>query len=201
MNGVILAGGKNTRMGGKKKWLLELEGKTILEKIIDVLRTETENILIVTNSIKNFSSNYKFSNVIIVEDIYPDKGPIGGIYTGLLKSEDEKIFVVASDMPFLNGNTISFIKNCGEGYDACVIKLRNCYYPLYSYYSKNCLSLFEEHIKKNELSLKKVFKKLRTREICGEEWGKIDLGGHTLFNINTPDDYEEAKRINIKLSC
>ncbi|MBC8551622.1 MAG: molybdenum cofactor guanylyltransferase, partial [Candidatus Brocadiales bacterium] len=74
MNAVILVGGKSSRMGSNKAFL-KLKGKTFIEMQIELLREMFDEIFISVNT----SSEYEYLNLPIFKDIYPGKGPLGGI--------------------------------------------------------------------------------------------------------------------------
>lgn len=164
--GVILAGGKSSRFG-KDKSLLVVEGKTILERVKSVL-----------SSI--------FSEVIVVmKDIIPNKGPLGGIYTALLNSNLPYIFVSACDMPFLKDSVIKEIVDKVDNFDIVVPKTKNGLHPLCAVYSKKCTPIIKEAIDKGELKVQGIFSKLNTKV--------VDIAGE-IVNINTPEEYERQVR-------
>jgi len=102
--GVILAGGKNSRFQGRIKSLELLNSSPILEHELSILSRLFYNILIITNSPNAFQA---YSNYSIHEDIFKDKGPLGGIYAGTNYAPTPYIFVFGGDMPFLDPNLIT----------------------------------------------------------------------------------------------
>jgi len=83
ITGIILSGGKNSRMGVNKAFL-ELDGQRLIDKILDIYKNIFSEIIIVANDPLSYT---EFSDTIIVTDIYKGKGPLGGIYTGLFYSK------------------------------------------------------------------------------------------------------------------
>ncbi len=79
VTGVIQAGGKSTRMGGQPKALMELGGRRIIDRVVEVMRAVTDDLLIVTNT----SDVYASLGLPMVADVFPDHGSLGGIYSGL----------------------------------------------------------------------------------------------------------------------
>lgn len=113
--GIVLAGGRSKRMGRNKVYL-SFGGKFLIEIIIDKISPLFKDIMIVVSQ----PELYKRLGFCVRKDIIPEKGPLGGIYTGLLYSNNRYNFVVACDMPFLNPNLIRYmIKNC-QCYDIVV---------------------------------------------------------------------------------
>ena len=99
MTTIILAGGKNLRLG-RNKPLETIGGKSLLEWVIERVRPLSTQTLIVTS--KGQPELPAIREVEVLEDIYPGKGPLVGIYTGLSASKSSPSIVVACDMPFLN---------------------------------------------------------------------------------------------------
>src|SRR5436309_5895826 len=97
VTGVIQAGGKSTRMGGQPKAMMELGGRRIIDRVADVLRCVTDDLLIVTNTRELYAS----LALPMVPDVFPDHGSLGGIYSGLRAAPGDAAFTVACDMPFL----------------------------------------------------------------------------------------------------
>ena len=89
MTGIILAGGKNSRMGTNKAFL-EIDGSRLIDKTINIYRKIFSEIIIVTNDPLSY---IEFTDAAIVTDIYKGKGPLGGIYTGLFYSKNNYAFI------------------------------------------------------------------------------------------------------------
>ena len=97
ITGVIQAGGRSTRMGGRPKALLELGGRRIIDRVAHVVRQVADDCLVVTNTPELYAS----LGLPMVPDVFPDGGSLGGIYSGLLAASGDSAFTVACDMPFL----------------------------------------------------------------------------------------------------
>lgn len=134
VSGVILAGGKSSRMG-QDKALMEYRGERLIDRLEGILREFFHEIIIVTNT----PADYLEHDAIIVTDIFPNKGPIGGIYTGLFYMKNDYAFVTACDMPFLNVRFINYIINLIEGHDIVVPQTLKGFEPLNAVYSKRCI--------------------------------------------------------------
>ena len=79
ITGVIQAGGRSVRMGGRPKALMELGGRRIIDRVADVVRAVADDVLIVTNTPELYAS----LGLPMVPDAFPDHGSLGGIYSGL----------------------------------------------------------------------------------------------------------------------
>jgi len=191
MNAIILSGGKCSRISITKSFI-KLGNKTIIEDIIDTLTQMFDSIIVVANEQEKYSE-LKVSSV--VRDIIPHKGPLGGIYTGLVNSDSIYNFVVACDMPFIESQLISLLLNHIDGYDIIVPEYNGFIEPLYGIYSKNCINIILDHIKKNDLKVRNIFQKLKVKYV---DCNRLPDAHNAFFNINTPKDLDQARR-NLKL--
>ena len=94
---LILAGGKGRRLTPEKP-LLEVDGRSIIERTVAVVSSLFDHVLIVTNTPRQ----YEFLHVPIATDEKPDCGPLMGIYSGMKRIDNQVVFVCAADMPFLD---------------------------------------------------------------------------------------------------
>ena len=195
MTGIILAGGKNTRIGMEKAFL-RIGNKVIIEEISAKLSRILPKIMVVTNS----PNSYYYLGVEVVKDILPGKGALGGIYSGLAASETHYNFVLACDMPFISLNLIEYMRKNAEGYDVVIPKLNNYFQPLHAIYSKDCIQPIREQLHRNDLQIFGFFDRVEVKCISGGEVKAFDPGGIAFFNINTKDDTEEAEKIALDLS-
>lgn len=182
MTGIILAGGKSSRMGFNKAFI-DIDGKPIIYKTVNLFKELFDEIIVVTND----PCGYEELNCLTVADIFKGAGSLGGIYTGLFHSSSEYNFVAACDMPFLNKEAITRIIKLSEGWNATVPYIMARYHPLHAVYSKKCIKPIEEMIKAKDLRIANLFQKVKTRKIGEIEWtGSETLS--SLDNINTKKD-------------
>src|SRR3989338_6690686 len=139
MAGIILAGGKATRMGPScDKAFLKIAGEPIIKRQLKVLKKIFKEVIIVTNS----KDRYKgLKGVKMIPDILPERGPLGGIYSGLLASRDRYNFFVSCDMPFINEALIKHMIDTKDNYDIIIVKKDKKFHPLFGIYSKNCIPI------------------------------------------------------------
>ncbi|MCK4326832.1 molybdenum cofactor guanylyltransferase [bacterium] len=191
MTAVILAGGENKRTGLNKA-LLKLNGQSLMETIIGKLRNLFKEVIIVSS----YPREYEHLNLKVVKDLIPQKGPLGGIYSGLSFSKSSHSFVVACDMPFINPDLIRYMKVRIDDSDVLIPKTREGYEPLHAFYSKNCLDVIRKQLD-SEASLKIVdfFDQVNVKYIEEEEVRKFDPDGLSFFNINTSGDLNKARQI------
>jgi len=187
ISGIILVGGKNSRIG-VNKIQLQLEGKTLLEIMVNKLQSFFSEILIVIHKNQKIS----IENIQIIEDIIPEKGSLGGLYSGLVHSSNDYNFVCACDMPYISLKIIKFLINKIENADVVVPKINGYYEPLCAVYSKSCINSIHERIEKNQLAIKEIFSEFHSKEISEHELKTMDPEMFSFFNINTKNDYQKA---------
>jgi len=193
--GIILAGGRSTRIGYDKAFAV-LNRQSLIEEIINCLSQLSRTILIVTSQDKlDVIKSAGLKNKVVV-DIYPGGGPLGGIYTGLINSTTDYNMVVGCDMPFLNIALLRYLFGLSPNFDAVVPKIGNKIEPLHAIYSKNCISYIELLLKENKLQISRLFRSVYTRYVSDNEIIEYDPKCISLFNINTQADLIEAKRLS-----
>lgn len=188
MVAIILSGGNNRRMLHNKAFL-QMGQKSIIEREIEVLSTLFSRIIVVTNT----PENHEHLRVSLVSDVVPGKGPLGGIYSGLMASKDKHNFVVSCDLPFLNAGLISYMIELTEGHDVVVPRLNGLVEPLHVIYSQHCLIPIKRRLDRNELKIQSFFGEVKVRYIRESEIKKYDPKGITFFNVNTEEDLEKAR--------
>jgi molybdopterin-guanine dinucleotide biosynthesis protein A len=187
MTGIILAGGGNSRMGTDKSFL-KIKGKPLIERTLRVFNELFDETIIVTNT----PEIYVLYDAILVGDLIKKRGPMAGIYSGLLNAKDTYSFVVACDMPFLNKSLISFMMGLAEGVDMIIPRVSGMVEPLHAIYSKSCLTHIEKHLKDERWGLSDLPRDCKVRYIEEVEISKIDPEMKSFININTPDDLEKV---------
>ena len=189
LTAIILAGGKNQRFG-RNKALEPIEGKTLIERVINRLTSLTNQILIVTSRLR---PDLALDDVEFLADLYPDSGPLGGIYTGLQASRSSYSIAVACDMPFLNVELLHYMVEISDGFDAVVPLLgERMMEPLHAVYSKSCLENMKLRLESNRLSVNSFLKTVRIRYVDKDECQKLDPQLSSFFNINYQSDLDRA---------
>ena len=187
---LILMGGKNSRMNGNVKGLLKIKNSTFLEKIQETLKDFSSIYLSINDKFsKEQKQNFENMGFKIIEDIYKEIGPLGGIYSSLLNCKEEYLFITACDMPFITKNSIEVLCNkVDKNTDGVVFyDKNNKLYPLGAIYSKNVLPIIEEMIEKKYYKLSYLIEKSNFVKINIE---KTDIPLKVLSNINTLQEYD-----------
>ncbi len=184
VTGVILAGGKNSRMGADKG-LLVVNGKPIVERIVLALKNQVDDILIISNG-----NNYDYLGYKVYSDLIADCGPMGGIFTALSYSVTDWNLVVACDMPLVNPKLFALIIKNSVGCDIAIPKYGEKLQPLCALYHRSCRGNFERLLRHNELKLLDALPHFRVKKIPVPQ---IGFGKNCFGNINTPTEYETLK--------
>jgi molybdopterin-guanine dinucleotide biosynthesis protein A len=187
VTGVILAGGKSSRMG-TDKGLMEFQGEKMIRRTMDVFKRLFRDIIIVTNR----PLDYLDQDAMIVTDIFPGKGPIGGIHTGLFFSPGEHAFFAACDMPYFNTEFISFMINSIGNFDIVVPETEKGFQPLHAVYSRKCLHRIKTLIGEDRLKVTGFYKGFRTLAVTPRDIARFDPENRIFFNVNTPEDLRGA---------
>ena len=179
----ILAGGENRRMPVLKAFI-EVNGQKIIEKNLCVMKKLFKEVFIVTNQ----PEAYSYLGVPLLGDIYDIRGPMTGIFTALLNSPEQWVFVSACDMPFINIDLINHMSDQRRGSDAVVPMLQGKAEPLFSFYSKRLLTSMEKAVLGDNKSLKDFLDMKRVQYISMNQIKKFDPEAASFINLNTPQD-------------
>lgn len=189
VSGIILAGGKNLRMGTNKAFL-EIGGIRLIDRILCIYRQLFNEIIIVTNDPGAYT---EFGDAAIVTDIYKGKGPLGGIFTGLFHSGNPCIFVSACDLPYLNTGFILHLSGLAKQHDVVVPETPDGLQPLCAVYSRNCLPVIKRQIERDKLKITGFFRDVRLLTVGPDEIRRFDPEGLLFQNVNTPSDLQSAE--------
>ena len=186
--GVILSGGKNTRMGGRNKAFLEFEGERLIDRTARIFKTLFKEVILVTNT----PLDYLDQNVMMVTDIYKDKGALGGIHAGLFQATREKAFFAACDMPFLNLEFIKAMIDLAEHYDIVVPNPSDGLQPLHAVYSRKCLPVIEKLFSRDKLKIIGFYPGYTIHKIPPEVLVQYDPEGKMFANVNSLDELRKV---------
>ena len=188
VSGIILAGGRSLRMG-KDKTQLMWGRHTLLEQAVRHLRSLTDDVLVVDSG-----SSFYLPGVRNVQDRYKGRGPLGGIHAGLLEAKHEAALVLSCDMPFVTAELTAFLAAKKEGFAAVIPRCRGHVEPLCAVYARSCLPVIEDLLQAGDNQVRQVFAKVNTCYIEEAELERFGDVQQLFFNLNTPQDWQEALR-------
>ena len=180
----ILAGGRARRMDGVNKGTLVIGRTAIIDRQLKTLGDIARDIFVVGRSDVAWTSR----GLRVIPDEIPDAGPLGGIYTAIVRSPCERTLVVACDMPFLSS---AFLRELAAVKDADLVIPRHArgYEPLCAIYSRTCADDIRERLARGLNEASRLPAAMRVTE--------VDVDNEAFFvNVNTPHDYERARELN-----
>ncbi len=184
VTGVILAGGKSSRMGSNKA-LLPYRGGRFIEAIHRQLAGLFDEVLVVTNT----PEQYTFLGCRMVSDIYQDMGALAGLHAGLVNCRTPHMFAVACDMPYLNDSLIRALVTRRHRADVIIPESDDGLEPLHAVYCRSCLHAMETALKAQKRRLVSFFPEIRVMIVPGTTVRFVDPDLDSFRNINTPADY------------
>jgi len=184
ITGIILAGGKSSRMG-MDKGFCAVNGKPMIQYAIDALEGVCDSIVISSNN-----PDYELFNLPVIPDIIKDIGPMGGIYTCLKHSETEYNYFLSCDMPMVSVDLIKHILDQKENFDAIVPLWNNYPEPMCAYYNKSVIGTIENLIDSNNYKLQEILNYVNHKSV--EISPLLDFYTDRLFvNVNCSADLKD----------
>lgn len=182
----ILAGGNATRMGGRNKALIEIDGETFIKRIYRNLSPLFDSTMIISNDLLEFS----IPRASVFPDIYNNQGPLGGIHSALVNSKEPNVFIVSCDMPFADASVASKIVNAqNEGqYEIVVPEINGFLEPLFAIYSKSLTGAIEKILTESGgKSIRDLFPISKTGYVAFQD---TPANARCFTNINTIRDLD-----------
>jgi len=189
LTGIILSGGKSSRMG-KNKAFIEVDGVPIIQRIHTLFKTLFSDIIIVTNEVELFK-NFEAK---IQRDLIPGQGALGGLYTGIYYSSFPHAFCVACDMPFLKGPVIRYLVEKMADYDVVVPRTEDGLEPLHAIYSKNCLDPIRKIMEHKQFKVLDFYPMVKVNIVEESEFRSLDPARESFLNVNTPEELRLVKK-------
>lgn len=187
---VILAGGLNTRMGGRNKAFLKLGPETLLERILAVLAPLFEDLLLVTRE----PHLYEDQPCRIVEDIIAVRSSLTGVHAGLTHARENHIFVVPCDAPFLQSALVELLLDQIDARTDGVVPVHDRRYePLCAVYGRRCIAPIETLLSQGDRTIYHLYDHIRLKPISADQIRRADPAMISFFNVNTPEAYQRAK--------
>lgn len=194
MTAVLLAGGKSSRMGYHPKQNLLLDGESFKQRILRQFQGFGEIAVSVENGSEKDRTNWPDTGETAAYPVWWDRvsnlGPLGGLEACLERAAYETVLFVACDYPLMTSACIDFLIGQIKAEDDCVVPVVNGrIHPVCAIYRKRIYPVVEEQIKKDELAMKRLLKKLQVHYVEMPE-----LYERCFWNVNTPEDYEKLKK-------
>ncbi len=193
ITGIILAGGLGTRMGHTKKAFIEINGQTIIDRLLAVYRPIFREILIAAREAGDFGE----TGYPVAVDRFYARSSLTGIHAGLDAMQTSHGFFAACDAPFLQQGLVKALLREATADLDVVIPVKEDGYrePLCAVYSKQCLAFIAAQLQREDYKIINFFKHVNVKEVPVSRLRGNDPGLVSFFNVNRPDDLAEAERM------
>jgi molybdopterin-guanine dinucleotide biosynthesis protein A len=188
ISGIILAGGKSSRMGVNKAFL-QINGVKMIERVARILTRVCSEIIISGDEKIYGNLGYK-----VVPDIHPGCGPLSGIHAGLLAAANRYSFVSACDIPYPDEKIIKKLAENPENCDAILLYLKDHLEPLFSLYGKGFAKAAETSILRGVFKVTDALSLIRWKKVIITSSAMVFDQKKTMANINNPFELEQAKK-------
>jgi molybdopterin-guanine dinucleotide biosynthesis protein A len=189
IEGFVLVGGKSLRMG-RDKALLELNGRPLALRAADLLRPHVGAITFVGSLDQSISAG-----IPTLTDLFPGRGPLGGICTGLEKSHCDWNLFLACDMPFVEDSFVRFLAEhaLGSAADAVVPKTSQSLEPLCAAYRRRCLPAIRQTLETSPAGVVDALKQFRVEVITSAQLAALGLTEDMFADVDTVAEWEQIE--------
>jgi molybdopterin-guanine dinucleotide biosynthesis protein A len=183
----ILNGGRARRFEGIDKGSLVVDGRTILDRQVEMLMAVplVQHIFLV-------GGESRHPSVRVIADRIPGRGPLGGIHAALAtiaEHDGDRALVLACDMPYVTADLATHLLELSVHADAVVPRTENGYHPLCGVYTLACLDLIARRLREGRLKVQDVLGDVNTVIVSMDELERFGQRHRLLRNVNTPGDY------------
>ncbi len=181
----IIAGGKAKRYNGLIKAFIEIDGKKIIDKNLELLKPIFQDIIIISNNPSAFN---EYQDISIYSDYYQEIGPLAGLHSALKHCMNPSLFLMSSDLPYISVEIINSLINkySQSDCDILVPKIGNKLEPLFGIYNSNIIEKLEAFIEKREsFAMRDFFDNVNTNFLQLDNNKPNNLA---FKNINSPKD-------------
>jgi molybdenum cofactor guanylyltransferase len=191
VGGVVLCGGKSTRMGSPKA-LLPFGSETMLQRVVRLLGAVVSPLVVVAAPSQDLPHLPK--SIIVTRDEHEGRGPLEGLRAGLKALPDsvDAAYVTSCDVPLLVGAFVERMIDLLTDHEISVMEIEGFTHPLSAVYRRRTLPHVEALLSVDRLRPAFLFEAVKTRRVQAAEMIAVDPQLLTLRNLNTPQDYEEA---------
>jgi molybdopterin-guanine dinucleotide biosynthesis protein A len=190
---VIQSGGKSLRMG-QDKGLVSFLGKPLIERVLGRVAHLGSETLVTTNN----PEAYRFLDLPLFLDIYPDRGALGGLYTALNSARNPHVAVVACDMPFVSAELLAAELDLlvRDHSDAVIPRTEGGTEPFHAVYQRErCLPAVRAAIEEDNWRVDTWFSRVNLGYMLPEEIVRYDPDQLAFWNVNTPEDLQRAEQL------
>ncbi len=184
VTGVVLAGGRSSRMGGRDKAFAAVDGEPIAVRTIRLFRRLFPQVVVATNR----ADRYRTLDVETVSDVFPGCGPLAGIHAAMRAARHPHVFVAACDMPGLDADVIRFVLSRIGDADAVVPRWDHDVEPLHAVYAVRLVDRIEEALRAGRYAIRELLPRVRVDYVAEDELRRIRGIERSMLNVNTPEE-------------
>ncbi len=193
---------------GRDKAFIDFDGVPLVARVIERVSNICSEVIIVTNNPDAYAPTLGgLGGARIIGDVYPGKGSLGGIFSGLKAARDDHILAVACDMPFLNEDLMRYMISLAPGFDLVIAHAHDPsgrtprgardngnlnwvdrpiakevdLHPMHAVYSKSCLAPIEERLLAGDLRAIGFHNAVRVRVV---EAAEVDRFGNLIIHVD-----------------
>lgn len=182
--GVVLAGGRNSRMGGRDKAFLRVNGETVVGRTLDVLRGCFAQVIVVSNTPEKYAG---FAVDVIGDELH-GVGPLGGLHAGLGRIDAPYAFVTACDMPFLRVEPIRYLVAQLREQEAIVPWWDGDIEPLHALYAARLRPRIADAVARGARALRDFLPQVAADYVPQAVMERVAGAEESFRNVNTPED-------------
>jgi molybdopterin-guanine dinucleotide biosynthesis protein A len=175
---------------GENKAFIQIEGVPIIQRIYELFKDLFQEVIIVTNQKDLFSA----FDSRIYPDLIPNKGALGGLYTGIFFSSFHHSFCVACDMPFIKKPLVQRLIENIDDQDVIVPRTKDGLQPLHAIYSKNCVEPIRKTIEEGKQSIIDFYRLVKVKIVEESEFLSLDPAKESFINVNTPEELRSVRK-------
>ncbi|MGD0127337.1 MAG: molybdenum cofactor guanylyltransferase [Terriglobia bacterium] len=191
IDGFVLAGGKSSRMG-QDKGLMRLGNQLLVLRAAEILLPFVHTVTLLAPP-----DRYGNLGFPVMADLWPNKGPLAALCTGLISSDAEWSVFLACDLPRVSRRFVEFLvrRVRATRSDAVVPRTPDGWQPLCAAYHGRCRMAFEAAIRQDQLSIVELFDKIRPEAITPDEMATSGLSAAEFVNVNTPEEWVRISQL------
>lgn len=189
----LLAGGQSSRMGTDKAFV-HVRGRPLIEDILAAVRDLGAETILITNQ----PEKYGYLSLPLFGDVLPGKGALGGIYTALYHATHPHVLCLACDMPFVIKPLLTHLITLRHEAMVIMPRLGAEAEPFRAVYARTCLEPIRAALDSGKMRITSFFPAVRVRFVDEPEIDRFDPQHQSFFNVNTPEDLEQARRMTME---
>lgn len=194
LGGIIVAGGRSSRMKGEMKSLLPFAGTPIIKRIATEMSQLCQSITVAAAN-EHQAEQYRRLGLSVAMDEAPDQGPLVAFYSALQQVEEELIWLSACDMPLATAQSAAWMLQqlTASGANAVIPEIGGKLHPLQALYRKEGVQQLASLIANGERRMGVMVRQLEPLIVTEQSFKAAGIDLNFVCNFNTPEEYEEVQ--------